>query len=59
MGSGQADGRRVVAMVSDAIHPYHRGGKELRYYELTRRLAGRADIHVYTMNWWNGPRVRQ
>jgi glycosyltransferase involved in cell wall biosynthesis len=51
--------RRVVAMVSDAIHPYHRGGKELRYYELTRRLAGRADVHVYTMNWWNGPEVRE
>jgi glycosyltransferase involved in cell wall biosynthesis len=48
----------VVAMVSDAIHPYHRGGKELRYHELTSRLADRADVHVYTMHWWNGPRVR-
>jgi glycosyltransferase involved in cell wall biosynthesis len=46
-----------VAMVSDAIYPYHRGGKEVRYYELTRRLADRADIHVYTMNWWQGPAV--
>jgi glycosyltransferase involved in cell wall biosynthesis len=53
-----ADRRPVLAIVSDAIHPYHRGGKELRYHELTRRLAGRADVHVYTMNWWNGPRVR-
>jgi glycosyltransferase involved in cell wall biosynthesis len=48
----------VLAIVSDAIHPYHRGGKELRYHELTRRLADRADVHVYTMNWWHGPRVR-
>lgn len=50
--------RSVVAMVSDAIYPYHRGGKEIRYHELARRLAERADIHVYTMHWWQGPRER-
>jgi glycosyltransferase involved in cell wall biosynthesis len=50
---------RKVAMVSDAIHPYHRGGKELRYYELTQRLASRFDIDVYTMHWWDGPPVRE
>jgi glycosyltransferase involved in cell wall biosynthesis len=65
---GQMTGRRrpavdekhrpVVAMVSDAIYPYFRGGKELRYHELTRRLAARADVHVYTMQWWPGPRTR-
>jgi glycosyltransferase involved in cell wall biosynthesis len=49
----------VVAMVTDAILPYHRGGKELRYYELSRRLADRAEVHVYTMQWWDGPRVRR
>lgn len=49
--------RQVVAMVSDAIYPYHRGGKELRYHELTRRLADRADVHVYTMHWWKGLRT--
>lgn len=48
----------VVAMVTDAILPYHRGGKELRYRELSQRLAGRAEVHVYTMHWWDGPRVR-
>jgi glycosyltransferase involved in cell wall biosynthesis len=47
-----------VAMVSDAIYPYNPGGKELRYHELTRRLAARADVHVYTMRWWHGPRTR-
>jgi glycosyltransferase involved in cell wall biosynthesis len=50
--------RRVVAMVSDAIYPYHRGGKEVRYHELARRLAERAEVHVYTMHWWTGPSVR-
>jgi glycosyltransferase involved in cell wall biosynthesis len=49
----------VVALVSDAIFPYHRGGKEIRYHEVSRRLAGRAEVHVYTMHWWDGPRVRR
>jgi glycosyltransferase involved in cell wall biosynthesis len=53
------DQRPVVALVSDAIFPYHRGGKEIRYHELSRRLAERAEVHVYTMHWWDGPRVRK
>jgi glycosyltransferase involved in cell wall biosynthesis len=59
VGSARVPGqRRIVAMVTDAIHPYHRGGKESRYHELARRLAGQYDVHVYTMQWWNGSRVR-
>src|SRR3954452_20896495 len=55
-----ADARRpTVALVTDAIFPYHRGGKEVRYHELAHRLADRADVHVYTMNWWRGGRVRR
>jgi glycosyltransferase involved in cell wall biosynthesis len=50
--------RAVIAIVSDAIYPYHRGGKEIRYHELARRLAERAEVHVYTMQWWQGPRER-
>ena len=49
----------VVALVTDAIFPYHCGGREIRYYELSRRLAGRAELHLYTMRWWDGPRVRK
>lgn len=52
------DRRVVIAMVSDAIYPYHRGGKEIRYHELARRLAERAEVHIYTMQWWKGPRKR-
>ena len=48
--------RPVVALVSDAIYPYFCGGKELRYYELARRLAANATVDVYTMHWWEGPR---
>jgi glycosyltransferase involved in cell wall biosynthesis len=50
--------RRVVAMVSDSVLPYHQGGKELRYQELLKRLATQADVHMYTMKWWSGPRER-
>ena len=46
----------VIALVTDAIYPYHRGGKEIRYFELARRLTNYADVHVFTMHWWNGPR---
>jgi glycosyltransferase involved in cell wall biosynthesis len=45
-----------VALVIDAVFPYHLGGREVRYYELTRRLASQASIRVYTMHWWQGPR---
>jgi len=51
--------RPVVALVTDAILPYHRGGKEVRYREVARRLAQRADVHVYTMNWWRGANTRR
>lgn len=54
--AGSSD-RPVIALVVDAIFPYHFGGREIRYFELTQRLADRATIHVYTMNWWRGPRT--
>jgi len=47
--------RPVVALVTDAIYPYFRGGKELRYHEVAQRLGQRADVHVCTMHWWAGP----
>jgi glycosyltransferase involved in cell wall biosynthesis len=54
-----AGGRPVVAFVSDAIYPYFRGGKEFRYHELSTRLGRRADVHVFTMKWWDGPSTRR
>ncbi len=53
------DGRPVVALVSDAIYPYFRGGKESRYHELSIRLSRRADVHIFTMKWWDGPSTRR
>jgi glycosyltransferase involved in cell wall biosynthesis len=49
----------IVALVTDAIFPYHRGGKEMRYHVLAHRLVRHVDVHVYTMHWWKGPRVRR
>ncbi|WP_217915584.1 glycosyltransferase family 4 protein [Miltoncostaea marina] len=51
--SGRGRERRPrIALVTDSIFPYHRGGKELRYHELGRRLARHADVELYTMRWW-------
>ena len=47
--------RPIIAIVCDVIYPYSRGGRELRYHELLPRLTEHADIHVYTMHWWDGP----
>lgn len=49
--------RPIIAIVCDVIHPYSHGGRELRYQELLPRLAERAEVHVYTMHWWDGPSV--
>ena len=57
--SRAAEPRRVVALVCEVILPFHQGGREHRYHELTKRISDRADIHVFTMHWWDGPRIRQ
>jgi glycosyltransferase involved in cell wall biosynthesis len=47
-----------IAFVSDAVWPFNKGGKEKRIYEVSQRLSdyGR-DVHIYTMQWWDGPKV--
>lgn len=50
-------GRPVVALVTDAVHPYSFGGREIRYHELSRQPTLDAEVHIYTMHWWDGPRV--
>ncbi len=42
-----------IAIVSDAIYPYNKGGKEKRIFELSTRLARSGfDVHIYCMKWW-------
>jgi glycosyltransferase involved in cell wall biosynthesis len=50
----------VIAIVSDAIYPYHMGGKEMRYHHVINGLVERnIEVHVFTMRWWNGPRSKR
>ncbi len=49
-----------VAVVTDGLYPYFKGGKEVRFHQLLRRLAGPdVEIDVFTMHWWDGPRDRR
>src|SRR5437667_5889404 len=44
-----------IALVSDAIYPYNKGGKEKRIYEISTRLAKAGhEVHIYCMKWWKG-----
>ena len=45
--------KKTITIVSDAIYPYNKGGKEKRIYEISTRLAKAGhDVHLYTMKWW-------
>lgn len=42
-----------IAVLSDAILPYHHGGKETLQYERSTRLARRGHVvRIHTMHWW-------
>lgn len=42
-----------IALLSEFVHPFHKGGAERRYYELATRLADRGhDIHWFAMKHW-------
>lgn len=43
-----------IALVSDAVLPFHRGGKETRTYQLSKELVQMGQqVDVYTMKWWD------
>jgi len=42
-----------IAILSDAIAPYHHGGKETLQFECSIRLARRGhEVRIHTMHWW-------
>jgi glycosyltransferase involved in cell wall biosynthesis len=46
---------KKIAIVSDAVYPYNKGGKEKRIHEIATRLSKRGhDVTIYCMQWWNG-----
>jgi len=46
--------RLKVAVVTDALYPWHKGGKEVRYLRLLSRLPEHEmDVVVYSMKWWD------
>lgn len=45
-----------IAVLSELFAPYLAGGGERRYYEVSKRLAKRHEIHVYTLHIEGTPR---
>jgi glycosyltransferase involved in cell wall biosynthesis len=47
--------RTRIALVSDAVLPFNKGGKETRIYHVTQELTRRGfTVDIYTMQWWAG-----
>jgi glycosyltransferase involved in cell wall biosynthesis len=45
-----------IAIVSDAVYPYLKGGQEKKYYEICRRLVLNGhEITFFSQKWWEGP----
>jgi len=48
--------RRHIAIVADAIFPFHIGGKETALFEFGKHMVARGHrVDVFTMHWWPEP----
>jgi|TARA_B100001964_G_scaffold244163_1_gene324540 glycosyltransferase involved in cell wall biosynthesis len=48
-----------ICIISDVFYPYLMGGAERRYWEISKRLAKKHDVHVYTMRWYDYPKEEE
>lgn len=47
-----------IAVVTDAVFPFNKGGKETRIFQITTELSKLGHtVHIYTMKWWKGDDV--
>lgn len=47
-----------IAFVYDTLYPYSKGGGEVRFYEIGKRLTeDNFQVHLYGMKYWKGPDV--
>ncbi len=46
-----------IAFVTDVVYPYIKGGAEKRIHEFSQRLKENHEVHVYGIQWWDGPSV--
>lgn len=46
-----------IALVSDVVYPYIKGGAEKRFHELSLRFKEDNEVHFYCVRWWDGPTV--
>lgn len=48
---------KKIALVSDAVYPFNKGGKEKRLHGIATRLAAAGnEVTIYCMKWWKGPK---
>ena len=46
---------KKIAIVSDAIYPFNKGGKETRLHDISTRLVKDGyQVTIYCMQWWKG-----
>jgi len=49
-----------IAVVTDGLYPFFKGGKEVRQFELLKRaVQSDVQVDVYTMKWWTGSSIRR
>jgi len=44
-----------IAIVTDVVYPFMKGGAEKKYYEIAKRLAAKGhEIVFFSQKWWDG-----